>query len=70
MLSDMLMSIVIVVAIVAVGLRGNSLGREGLDLHFTKEHFVSVVEVIISLLRHFCEAWTILLIDSSRCKRF
>lgn len=53
MLSDMLMSIVIVVTVVAVGLRGNFLGREGLDLHLTKEHFVSVVEVIMRLLRHF-----------------
>ena len=56
MLSDMLMSIVFVIVIVAVGLRGNLLGCEGLDLHLTKEHFVSVVEVIMRLLRHFCEA--------------
>ena len=56
MLSDMLMSIVIVVTVVAVGLRSNFLGREGLDLHLTKEHFVSVVEVTMRLLRHFCEA--------------
>ena len=69
MLSDMLMSIVVVVAVVAVGLRGNSLRREGLDLHLTKEHLVSVVEVIVCLLSHFYEARTMLLIDSSRCKR-
>ena len=56
MLADVLMSIVVVVAVVAVGRRGNLLGREGLDLHLTKEHFVSVVEVIMRLLRHFCEA--------------
>ena len=53
---DMLMIIVIVVAVVAVGLRAHLLGREGINRHLTKEHFVSVVEVIERLFRHYCEA--------------
>ncbi len=66
MLADVLMGIVIMVVVVAVGLRGNLLGREGLNLHLTKEHFVSVVEVIMRLLRHLCEART-KLNDAERC---
>lgn len=66
MLSDMLMSIVIVVAVVVVGLGVTSLGREGLDLHLTKEHFVGIVEVIMRLLGHFREA-SVVLDDAFGC---
>ena len=60
MLSDMLMSIVIVVAVVAIGLRGNLLGRESLDCHLAKEHPVRVIKVSLRLLRHFREASLVL----------
>ena len=53
---DMLITIVIVVAVVAVGLRAHLLGRKSINRHLTKEHFVSVVEVIMRLCRHYCEA--------------
>ena len=66
MLLGMLMSIVIVIAVMVVGLRINSLWREKLDLHLTKEHFVGVVEVILRLLRHFCEA-SVVLDDAFGC---
>ena len=56
MLLDMLIINVIVVAVVAVGLRAHLLGREGINRHLTKEHFVSVVEIVMRLCRHYCEA--------------
>ena len=55
MFSDMLMSTMIVVAVVAIGLRVILLGREGLDRHLAKEHSVRVIKVSLRLLRHFCE---------------
>ena len=66
LLSDMLMSVVIVIAVMVVGLRINSLWRESLDLHLTKEHFVGVIEVTMRLLRHFCEA-SVVLDDAFGC---
>lgn len=66
MLSDMLVSVVIVVAVAAIDLRGILLGREGLDLHLAKEHFIRVVEVIMRLFDHFCEA-SLVLDDAFDC---
>lgn len=53
---DMLMIVVIVVGFVAVGLRADLLVREDFYSHLTKEHLVCVVEVIMRLFRHSCEA--------------
>ena len=46
----------VLMIIAAVGLRAHLLGREDLDSHLTKEHFVSVVKVIMCLSRHSYEA--------------
>lgn len=53
---NMLIFVVIVVVVVAVNLRADLLGREGLDGHLTEEHFVSVIEVTMRLFRHSGEA--------------